>query len=306
MKLPIFSKPIVSLAPMDGVTDRAYRQIVRKLNPDVILYSEFTSVNGIEHSDFVRDRLTYKKEELPYFIQIFGNDPVLFAKITSEFSDSGITGVDINMGCPARKIVGANTGSSLIKDKDLACRIVDACVKATDLPVTVKTRIGWDHSDDLVDFVSGLVDAGAQMVTIHGRTSRQMYKGFADWNPIYNLKKNISVPVVGNGDVKGKDDGLERMKNLDGYMVGRASVGNPWVFWSDEDRAKVTLKEKIDVMLEHFQLIRTFKEERRAVIEFRKHISGYIMGFDDAKQHRIRLMECQTEKDLITVSRSIC
>ena len=290
---------------MDGITDLAYRQIVRKLNPDVLLFSEFTSINGMEHSNVVRDRLNFAPQELPYIVQIFGNEPDLFGKTARELNDSGISGIDINMGCPAKKIVKHHSGGSLIKDQDLACQIVEACVKNTTLPVSVKTRLGWTDEKHLIDFSSALVNAGAQMLSIHGRTYKQAYKGTADWNPIYELKQAVAVPVIGNGDVHGKEDGLTRLKNLDGYMVGRASIGNPWVFWSQERKDQLTLKDKIAIMIEHFQLMRSYKEERKALIEFRKHISGYVTGFQDAKYHRGRLMKSETEQEFIQTALSL-
>lgn len=291
---------------MDGITDLAYRQTVRSLNPDVELYSEFTSVNGYKHSEFVRKRLDFDDHELPYYVQIFGNEPELFAETVRAFNDTAVTGIDVNMGCPSKKIVKSTQGGALMKDKDLACRIVEACVKATDKPVTVKTRLGWEGTDQLLDFVQGLIDAGVSRVAIHGRTYKQAYRGEADWDPIYELKKNISVPVIGNGDLKGKDHALTMLKDLDGYMIGRASLGNPWAFWSDEEQAKVTLKDKIEVMLQHFALLRQYQEERRALIEFRKHISGYICGFSDAKACRALLMQSQTEEELTRQALSLC
>lgn len=299
------TKPIICLAPMDGITDLAYRQIVRKLNPEVLLFSEFTSINGIEHSNVVRDRLNFAPHELPYIVQIFGNEPELFGKITRELNDSGITGIDINMGCPAKKIIKHKSGGSLIQDQDLACRIVEACVKNTTLPVSVKTRLGWTDHQDLITFSKALVNAGAHMLSIHGRTYKQAYRGFANWDPIYDLKQAVTVPIIGNGDIKGEEDALDRMKNLDGYMVGRGSIGNPWVFWNQERRDQLTLKDKVTIMIEHFQLMRSYKEEHRALVEFRKHMSGYITGFQDAKYHRGRLMKCTSEQEFIQTALSL-
>jgi len=290
---------------MDGITDLAYRQIVRKLNPEVLLFSEFTSINGMEHSNVVRDRLNFDPLELPYIVQIFGNEPELFGKTAQELNDTGITGIDINMGCPAKKIVKHNSGGSLIKDQDLACRIVEACGKNTTLPISVKTRLGWTDDKDLIEFSTALINAGAQMLSIHGRTYQQAYKGTADWEPIYELKQAVSVPVIGNGDVNGKEDALDRIKNLDGYMIGRASIGNPWVFWSQEQKDQLTLKDKVEIMIEHFQLMRSYKSERKALIEFRKHMSGYITGFQDAKYHRGRLMKSDSEQEFIETALSL-
>lgn len=289
------TKPIACLAPMDGVTDSAYRRIVRQLNPKVVLYSEFTSINGIEHSELVRNRLKYVREELPYIVQLFGNEPELFTKTVKEFQNTGITGIDINMGCPAKRIVKSNNGGSLMKDRDLACRIVEACCKGTTLPITVKTRLGWSDAEQLIDFVKALVNAGAQAITVHGRTYKQAYKGTADWDPIYRLKDALDVPVIGNGDIKSKEEAEERIKNLDGYMIGRASVGNPWVFLAYPGEEAVSLKDKIQVMMQHFQWVREYKEERSCLIEFRKHITGYINGFEGAKACRSLLMKSQSE-----------
>ncbi len=291
---------------MDGITDMAYRRIVRRLNTDVVLFSEFTSINGIEHSELVRKRLEFASEELPYIIQLFGNEPELFTKTVEALQNTGITGVDINMGCPAKKIIKSNNGGSLMKDKDLACRIVEACCKGTDLPVSVKTRLGWDSSEYLIDFVTSLINAGAQMVTIHGRTYKQRFKGKANWEPIYALKDAVSVPIIGNGDLIGRDHAEKMLKNLDGYMIGRASIGDPWIFWSDSQREKITLKDKISIMIQHFQLMREYKEETPSLIEFRKHISGYISGFSGAKSCRSLLMKSTTEREFIQHALSIC
>lgn len=301
----MFTRPIAALAPMDGYTDAAYRQIVRQLNPDVVLYSEFTSVHGIEHSDQVRRRLEFDRSELPYFIQIFGNDPDCFARTVKSLEDSGVTGFDINMGCPSKRIIKANTGGSLMKDRDLACRLVEACCKATDLPITVKTRLGWNNAGQLIGFVKALIDAGIQMVSVHGRTYQQKFKGQSDWQPIYELKKTISIPVIGNGDLQCADEGVARLRNLDGFMIGRAAVGNPWVFWSDEKQTTITLTDKIEKMVEHFQLLRRYKEEQAALIEFRKHITGYIRGFNGAKLFRSRLMKSKTDREFIGTALSI-
>ena len=300
--LPI---PIVCLAPMAGITDSAYRQIVRELNPEIVLFSEFTSINGIKHSEVVRDRLNFKQSELPYIVQIFGNEPELFAKTVQLYSDSGVTGIDINMGCPAKKIIKSCSGGSLMRERDLSCQIVDACAKNTSLPISVKTRLGWTDSSELIEYCQALINAGAQRLSIHGRTYAQRFKGNADWTDIYRLKEEVTVPVIGNGDLQGKNDGEKMIGNLDGYMIGRASIGNPWVFWSDSRREKLSLKDKVEVMIKHFQLVREIKEEKRALIEFRKHISGYIRGFENAKTFRSLLMNSQTENEFIKNASSL-
>jgi len=289
---------LACLAPMDGFTDIAYRQIVRKLNPEVILFSEFTSTSGIQYSEKVKSRLDFHQVELPYVIQLFGNNPESFQRIVQELDGKGASGFDINMGCPAKKIIRSESGAYLMSQPDLACRIVESCVKATSSPVSVKTRLGFNQADELIPFVKKLESAGVGMVTIHGRTYKQAFRGEADFQPIYELKKEVSIPVICNGDIKNSDDGLSRLENLDGYMIGRAAVGNPWCFWSEEKRKAVTLKEKIEIMILHFKRLRSLKPEPLALIEFRKHISGYISGFQNAKAFRSVLMECKSEHEL--------
>ncbi|OGG99809.1 MAG: hypothetical protein A2600_02595 [Candidatus Lambdaproteobacteria bacterium RIFOXYD1_FULL_56_27] len=296
-KLQNLPRPLMALAPMDGVTDRAFRQIVRKLNPGVLLYSEFTNVNGIVHSSKVRERLLFEGAELPYVVQIFGRDPLLFAQIAREVQDLGITGIDINLGCPSKRVVSGGNGAALIKEPDLAFAIVEATAKATALPVTVKTRLGWADASTLVGFAKGLESAGASLITVHGRTAKMAYRGEADWEPIYELKKELKIPVLGNGDLRSLEQGMEQLKDLDGFMIGRAAVGNPWVFWPQEQRDKLTLKDKVDVMLEHFTLLRRYQSEHKTLVEFRKHLGGYLSGFRDAKALRRELMETQTEQD---------
>jgi tRNA-dihydrouridine synthase len=176
---------------------------------------------------------------------------------------------------------------------------VEACSRNSKLPVSVKTRLGWSDAGQLPDFIKALANAGAAMVSIHGRTYQQKYRGQADWEPMYQLKKAVAIPVVGNGDLNGKDHALQMVKNLDGYMIGRASVGDPWVFWPDEKRTTLRLKDKIEIMIQHLQLLLEYKKEQRALVEFRKHISGYISGFTGAKSCRITLMKSQNEKEFI-------
>ena len=298
-------RPIVCLAPMDGITNSAYRQIVRKLNKNVILFSEFTSVNGLARSEHVRTRLQYEPSEHPFFMQLFGNSPELFAEASKMVEDQGIWGVDINMGCPSKKIVHSQHGSALMQDVDAACRIVEATRKACQLEVSVKTRLGWKNADHLFEFAQALVNAGASMLTIHGRTYNQAFKGSADWNPIYELKNHLKIPVIGNGDIRDFNHGLEMQNNLDGFMIGRAAIGNPWCFQDQQKEAPPSLEERVAVALEHYHLSRKYKKENVAVREFRKYIGNYVSGFRNAKEWRNRIMECQTEQSFINCMQEI-
>ena len=298
-------RQIVCLAPMDGVTNSAYRQIVRSLSKDVILFSEFTSVDGLVRSEHVRLRLDYEPCEHPFFMQLFGNSPEIFAEACRMVEDRGIWGVDINMGCPAKKIVHSQHGSALMQNPDAACRIVEAIRKACSLEVSVKTRLGWKDEKNLISFAKALESAGASMLTIHGRTYNQAFKGESDWQPIYELKRHLTIPVIGNGDIRDFNHGLEHLGNLDGFMIGRAAIGNPWCFQDRRKYPEPTHHERIEIALEHFHLYRRFKREIVAVREFRKYLGNYVSGFRNAKEWRSRLMQCNDEKTFVECMQEI-
>ena len=287
------SRPIVALAPMDGITDSAYRRLVRGFSSQAVLFSEFTSADGYLRSSRVRERLAFHPGEHPYFVQLFGNNPEAFREAALTLEAQGVAGVDINMGCPARKIVHSQHGSGLMRDVKQACRIVEAVAKACRIEVSVKTRLGWSDAEGLVPFARALVDAGASLITIHGRTYNQQFRGEADWEPIYALKEALSVPVLGNGDVASHADGMRRLGNLDGFMIGRAAIGNPWAFLPGG--GEPDLQERVRVMRQHYALMRESQGEKRAILEFRKHMAGYLRGFDMAKAVRRLLLEAPSE-----------
>ncbi|NIP72342.1 MAG: tRNA-dihydrouridine synthase family protein, partial [Gammaproteobacteria bacterium] len=176
----------------------------------VVLFSEFTSADGFLRSERVRQRLTFVPEEHPYFVQLFGNNPEAFREAALALEQQGVAGVDINMGCPAKKIVHSQHGSGLMRDVNQACRVVEAVANACRCEVSVKTRLGWSDAGNLIPFATSLVDAGASLITIHGRTYNQAFSGEADWEPIHELKRHLPVPVLGNGDVRDHADGLAR------------------------------------------------------------------------------------------------
>ena len=303
-------RPIVALAPMDGITDTAYRQIVRRFNPDVVLFSEFTSADGFLRSDKIRRRLEFVPEEQPYFVQLFGNTPQAFVEASLALQDQGVSGIDINMGCPSKKIVASQHGSGLMREVDLACRIVEAVATACRVEVSVKTRLGWTDASGLIPFATSLAGAGASLITIHGRTYNQAFGGAANWEPIYGLKQHLAVPLLGNGDVQDHADGLQRMGCLDGFMIGRAAIGNPWVFLKSP--RVPDLAERVEVIRAHYLLMRdtllaaapadrVVNARRRALVEFRKHLVGYLRGFPLAKQARVSMLEAQDEATLLAL-----
>jgi tRNA-dihydrouridine synthase B len=304
----IAGRPIVALAPMAGVTDASYRQFIKKIAPETVVYTEFLSTDAIAYgAKKTLQMLSFDKSiESPFIVQVFGKDPDHFLAAAKVIEELGADGIDINMGCPAAKVVSSCHGASLMRDADLAARLVEATVKAVSIPVSVKTRLGWDNKTSLVSFCKRLEGAGAKAFAIHGRRYCDKFTGKADWEPIYELKKNLSVPVIGNGDVANAADALAKLKNLDGVMVGRGTFGNPWVMKEICDAFKglrtpdappitatLTFEEKIPWILEHCEMAVREKGERTGMLEMRRHLSSYVKGFDGAKEMREKLVRVE-------------
>lgn len=301
-------RPIIALAPMAGVTDASYRQVIKKIAPETVVYTEFLSSDAIIHGAerTLRDLQFDPSIERPFIVQIFGSDPAKFLEACKVIEQTGADGIDINMGCPAAKIVSSCYGSALMRNPALAANLVAAATKAVSIPVSVKTRLGWDTKDTLIPFCKALVDAGAKALSIHGRRYLDKFTGTADWEPIYELKKQVDVPVIGNGDITSAEDAVRMLGNLDGVMVGRGTFGNPWLMREIADalhsgtlpeQTELSTEQKIDVfkkrvpfMLDHCELAVRMKGERRGVLEMRRHFSGYVKGFDGAKELRMKLM----------------
>jgi len=310
-------RPIVALAPMAGVTDGSYRRFLKKLAPGIILYSEFLSSDAIKYgAKRVLQELEFDPVlEQPFIVQIFGKKPEHFLEAAKVIEQAGADGIDINMGCPAARVVSSCHGSALIKNPELAAELVAATKKAVSLPVSVKTRLGWDSAEQLIPFCRKLVEAGADALAIHGRTFAQQYSGAADWAPIYELKKNISVPVIGNGDIFTAADAVAKLGNLDGVMAGRGTIGNPWLL-ADISQAfrsitemgnlsmtqptveRLSFVEKIPFILEHCALAVQVKGEKRGMLEMRRHLACYVKGMDGAKDLRARLVRVDTIEDV--------
>lgn len=301
--------PISALAPMDGYCDSPYRQIVKKIAPDTIVFSEFYSADWLVHSkELQRKALTHSTSEYPLIIQIFGKDPHMFAEAAKIIEGYGITGIDINMGCPAKKVVKSGHGSSLMINRETAFEIVHQMNKAVKIPISVKTRLGWDNSDLLIDFAKWLQAAGASLITVHGRTYKQAFTGQANFEGIYQLKQELEIPVICNGDVIDYTDWLEKIihpenrngvttdyKNLDGFMIWRASFGNPWCFL--KDRYTPTLQEILSIMQEHGQLLWQYKSHKW-MLEARKHLVQYLHWFTNVKSYRSRLVQVESPEDI--------
>lgn len=304
--------PILALAPMAGYTDSAFRQIVKEISEEVIVFSELTSSDGLFYnSKKTKELLKFTKKEHPIIAQLFGKEPKHFVSGARICEQIGAAGIDINMGCPARKVVNSCHGSALIKNLDLAFKIVEETAKATSLPVSVKTRLGWNSAENLIKFAKGLENAGAKLITVHGRTVKQAFSGKTDFKPIYELKKYLKIPVIGNGDIVDTKTALQKIKNLDGIMVGRAVVGNPWLmgeiaaaFYGKKFTPPKNITEKIPLILKHCKLAIKNKGQH-GILEMRKHLVAYIKDIPRAKEYREKLVRAESYEEIERILKSI-
>ena len=276
------------LAPMAGVTDFPFRVICKRYGAS-LLYTEMINAKALCYGDEnTFSMLEVKPEEGDVAVQIFGHEPQYMAEATAILSDMDrFRIIDINMGCPAPKITKNNEGSALMKDPALAFEIIESVKMASKLPVTVKFRKGWDDSSvNAVEFARNAESAGADCITVHGRTREQYYSGKADWDIISEVKKSVSIPVIANGDIFSIGDAVNIIEKTgaDAYMIGRGSQGNPFIFSQIRDFIEgrpvrdIPDTEKIDVMLEHYDLSIKYKGEDKTVREMRKHIGWYLKG----------------------------
>lgn len=293
-------KKTAVLAPMASVADRAYRLMCKKYGASYLV-SEMVSAKGICYSDKKTSELcTVTDEERPMAVQLFGSEPEFMedaVKIVLQYNPDII---DINMGCPVPKVVNTGAGSALMKDIKLASKITESAVKsAGNVPITVKIRSGWDSEHiNAVEMAKALENSGASAIAVHGRTREQFYSGMADWNIIKQVKSNVNIPVIGNGDVTDVSSCLKMYKetNCDLVMIGRGSYGNPFVFeeinayFNGENYTKPNVVEKMRVMLEHIRLIISMSEksEELAMHEARKHASWYMNGYYGSAKFRGR------------------
>jgi len=299
IQLPDF--PLL-LAPMEDVSDPPFRALCKEQGADVV-YTEFISSEGL-----IRDaaksvmKLDIYEKERPVGIQIFGAvlDSMLKTVEIVEASNPDI--IDINFGCPVKKVVCKGAGAGILKDIDLMVKLTEAMVKHTKLPITVKTRLGWDHdSIKIVEVAERLQDVGCQAISIHGRTRVQMYKGEADWKPIAQVKNNprMYIPIFGNGDVDTPEKAMEMRDKygLDGAMIGRASIGYPWFFRevkhffeTGEHLDPPSITDRVDAARRHLQMSIDWKGEKLGVFETRRHYTNYFKGIPNFKEYRMKMV----------------
>lgn len=291
------------LAPMEDVSDPPFRALCKKQGCDM-MYSEFISVEGlIRDATKSVEKLDIFDYERPIGIQIFGSNLDSMIRATEIVEAANPEVIDINFGCPVKKVVCKMAGAGILQDIPRMVKLTEAVVKATNKPVTVKTRLGWDdHSIFIEDVAERLQDVGIQALSIHGRTRKQMYKGEADWTQIGNIKKNprIKIPIFGNGDINSPEKAaLYRDKyGVDGIMIGRAAIGYPWIFREIKHYFKTgehlpppTIQERVAAAKEHLEKSVIWKGEKLGILEMRRHYTNYFRGLKGVKAYRAQLVQ---------------
>ncbi len=290
------------LAPMEDVSDPPFRAVCKDNGAD-LMYTEFISSEGlIRDAIKSRQKLDVFDYEKPIGIQIFGGDEDAMAMSAKIVDATNPDLLDINFGCPVKKVVCKGAGAAVLKDIDLMVRLTKACIRSTTLPVTVKTRLGWDNDTKNIEEVAErLQDIGVQALSIHGRTRMQLYKGEADWTLIGKIKNNprIHIPIFGNGDIDTPEKALEYKNRygVDGIMIGRAAIGYPWIFReikhylaTGEHLAPPTIAERLQACRKHLHGSVSWKGEKVGILEMRRHYASYLKGLSHVKEYRTKLV----------------
>lgn len=310
-EIEILGKKIVNpvfLAPMEGITDMPFRIICREMGADIV-FSEFIASEAL-----IRDakksfaKMLLAEKERPVAIQIFGNNPTVMAEAAKIVENEGADIVDLNFGCWVRRVVNHNSGAALLKDPELMCEITQKCVDAVKIPVTAKTRLGWNASSIIIEELAPKLEkTGIKMLTVHCRTRDMGMRGNVDWSYIDRIKKNINIPLVLNGDVKTPQDALRAFKttDCDAIMIGRAIVGYPFMFREirnlldyGAEPVPPTIKERIDTCIRHLEFCLEIDGYPKGMFEFRKHYSGYLKGLYNASNIRQKLVIMEDVNDI--------
>ena len=305
----------IALGPMAGVTDWAFRTVCAELGANITI-TEMVSSRALVYKDKKSAALLRKNEGSLCGAQIFGNDPEIMAQAAQlALEISGCDFLDINMGCPMPKIANSGDGCGLMRTPELAGKIVDAVVKAVDVPVTIKCRLGWDKgSINVLDFTKRMQDNGAAMVTVHGRTRGMLYSGVADWDMITKVKQNLSIPVLANGDIISGESAVKclRRTGADGVMIGRATFGDPWIFAETKaalaglpDPKRPKLSDRVDTAVRQFELAKEDHGEHIACLEARKHFAWYLRGVSHSSYYKTQISSLATMEDIYRIAEGI-
>lgn len=305
--LDIGHQPLL-LAPMEDVTDPSFRVLCKKYGAD-LMYTEFVSADALVRKvNKTMRKLELFEQERPVAIQIYGKDPEAMAKACKIAEEAKPEIIDLNFGCPVKKVAGKGAGAGLLQDIPRLLAITEACVKAVDTPVTVKTRLGWDaDSKNIVEVAEQIQDVGAQALTIHGRTRAQMYSGEADWSLIGKVKNNprMTIPIIGNGDVTTGERAKECFDKygVDAVMIGRGAIGMPWIFRDvrhylihGEEATPFSLQEQVNILIHQIEQAVGWLDERRGILHSRRHIAATpaFKGLPHFRQLRIAMLRAET------------
>jgi nifR3 family TIM-barrel protein len=301
-KWSLIDKPAIILAPMANITTLPFRSICKEMGADIVFTPMISSNAVIYNSKETLEIVKFLKEEQPVIIQIFGYDGELIAKAANIVNDElKPAGIDINIGCPAPKITGNECGSGLLRDLGRALNLIKIVRNGFSGQLSVKLRLGWSEYNTL-DFTKKLQEIGIDAISVHGRTAKQGYSGKADWQSIYEIANTLTIPVIGNGDITTWEDAKSRLENskLAGIMIGRGSLGNPWLFKEIREQKNITKSGKEIVKIIRVQVERHMKfiGEEKGIREMRKHLGWYIKGFPGAGELRKQAVLVNTMQDI--------